>query len=117
MNRLYVLLLSLFGLNVLGICMVQEAPKLKKLKPTKYEIVDTTKLAMIYEHQTYDPVLDKTKSADKMLSIGDKYSMYRSYGNYKLDSLFFVIWKLWLHSNGCFDKTCNGVLQCDHLIS
>lgn len=91
--------------------------KVEKLKPTKYEIVDTTKLAMIYVHQTYDPVLDKTKSADEMLLIGDKYSMYGSYGNYKLEPLFFVLWKLWLHSNGCFDKSCNGMLQCDHLIS
>ncbi len=89
MNRFYVHIIFIPFLMMLFVDFVsaQEPQKLKKLKQPKYEIVDTSRLAVIYVHRTYDPVLDLAKAPDEMLLIGDKFSMYRSYGNYKLDSL------------------------------
>ena len=59
----------------------------RKAKAESFEIVDTSRLVVMYVHRTYDPVLDYSKAPDEMLLIGKNYSMYMSYGRYKLDSL------------------------------
>lgn len=65
----------------------QESGERKKLNLGTYNIVDTSRLAVMYVHRTYDPVLDYSKAPDEMLLIGKNYSMYTSYGRYRLDSL------------------------------
>lgn len=87
MRRYRIFVVSVLMIIFAGFVFAQEPKKLKRLNPLRYEIVDTSRLVVIYVHRTYDPVLDVAKAPDEMLLLGDKFSMYRSYGRYKVDSL------------------------------
>ncbi len=55
--------------------------------PDPVEIVDTSRLEVIYEYWRRDTVLDEAKADLDILQIGAHSSLYSSYGAYRCDSI------------------------------
>ena len=59
----------------------------KPARIAKNEILDDSKFQCVYQHYIYDPALDDFRELYEILQVGDDYSKYGSYGNYKVDSI------------------------------
>ena len=68
----------------------------KRYEPTPVEIVDTSRLEVIYEYWRRDTVIDEAKLDVDILQIGNHSSLYSSYGSYRCDSIYEA-----LYPNGC----------------
>lgn len=55
-----------------------------RLSPVK--TLDRSELEVVYLHNVYDPVLDRSDEKYYMLQIGKNFSKYFNYGTYRLDS-------------------------------
>ena len=53
----------------------------------QYEVVDTAMIEVVYVHSLFDSVLKKKDRVYGLLALGDNYSRYMNYSNYKLDSI------------------------------
>lgn len=58
-----------------------------QVKP--YSVLDTCFMECIYQHDNYDPAMDKTSTEDYILQIGKTVTKYCHYGNYRQDSVLF----------------------------
>ncbi len=52
-----------------------------------YDVVDTAKMEVVYAHSMFDPSLRKKDVVYEILSLGNNFSRYGSYSNYKRDSV------------------------------
>lgn len=74
--------------------------------PTPVEVVDTSRLEVIYEYWRRDTVLDEAKSDLDILRIGSHSSLYSSYGDYRCDSIREA-----LYPDGCTINQFGFILQ------
>ncbi len=53
----------------------------------KYNVVDTAKMEVVYAHSMFDPVLKKKEIVYEILSLGNNFSRFGSFSDYKFDSV------------------------------
>lgn len=50
-------------------------------------VLDISDMECVYRHSAYDPVMDKSEVRRWILQISPKFSVYKSYGQYRVDSV------------------------------
>ena len=50
-------------------------------------ILDRSNVECIYSHTVFDPQLKETQTYNMLLQVGDKYSKYAQYANFRIDSV------------------------------
>ena len=78
----------------------------RRFEPDPVEIVDTSRLEVIYEYWRRDTVLDEAKSDLDILCIGSHSSLYSSYGDYRCDSIREA-----MYPDGCTINQYGFILQ------
>ena len=76
MKKLFVflaLIFSIFGANAIA--------------QDNILILDRSNVECIYSHTVFDPQLKETQTYNMLLQVGDKYSKYAQYANFRIDSV------------------------------
>jgi len=70
------------------------------------EILDKSSINIVYTHNVYDPLKDKSRLSHFILQIGKNYSKYDDYGFYRVDSAINTS-KHKVVTNNHYDYLCN----------